>query len=139
GQGGTQGLQAFDKGVGSGITYAVMQIGGKPGGRFILQGFEPGEERGNTDTACDPDLSSAFVNAGNIEAAIRTFHLDRVADAQLVGQSACVVTECLNRKGNSAITAISAGDGEGMSPLGLVKGDKSKLAGMVTAPLSVKA
>src|SRR5690606_39701322 len=93
-QRGAQDLQALDEGVACGIPDAVVQVGARRPFRVVLQRFEPGQERRDSDAARDPGLAGRA--APVVEAAVGAFDLYGLARAQALSQSAGVVAQGLD-------------------------------------------
>src|SRR3990167_1944570 len=134
----TQRLQPWNKGIGALIAGAVMQIGSGRRLRMGLQGFQPGQERRDTDASRNPDLPGTAIEAGHIKTTIRPPDPHGVPNLQALAELPGVVPQRLDLKADGVVTLVGTGDGEGVSALFVVKGDKGKLPWAMALPALVE-
>lgn len=82
-------------------------------------------------------MSPGGVSRWGIEAAVRTFNRDLLADRDAASQLVGVVTKRFDGEADLAVALVGAGNGERVGPFKAVKREKGKLAGLVP-PLFAK-
>ena len=107
-------VQATDKVIRIPVSCAVMKVSTMILRRRGLEGLQPGQERGDTDSSCHPYLPTVWVPTAELKAAVGTLYAHRLSNLNLMPDAACKVSERLDAESNALVAPVGAGNSKGV-------------------------